>query len=72
MKRDRDTLREVGEALYGPLWQSVLSRELKIADRTMRRWAGGQFPVPEGVWAQIATLCSTRGDALRRWAERLG
>lgn len=33
-----DLLIECGRALYGPLWQSALSRDLGVSDRTMRRW----------------------------------
>lgn len=72
MKRDRDTLREVGEALHGPLWQSGLARDLKVAIRTVQRWVKGDSAIPDGAWADIAALCKARGDALRRWAERLG
>lgn len=34
-------LRDAGEALYGPRWQSDLARDLHVADRTMRRWLAG-------------------------------
>jgi hypothetical protein len=72
MKRDLGTLREVGEALYGLAWQSPLSRDLKVADRTVRRWLAGDFPVPDGVWPEIAAICAKRGDTLAKWADRLG
>ena len=32
-----DTLRIVGEALYGDRWQTALAADLGVADRTMRR-----------------------------------
>ena len=32
-------LSRIGDALYGPRWQSDLARALGVSDRTMRRWA---------------------------------
>lgn len=71
MTLTHDHLSAVGEALYGPLWQSQLARDLGVADRTMRRWAVGEFDIPEGVWADIAKLCKSRGADLDKWAKRL-
>lgn len=71
MKRDRDTLRKVGEALHGSLWQSGLARDLGVAIRTMQRWVKGDFDIPDGIWPEIAAICEKRDAALRRWAERL-
>lgn len=66
-----DHLRAVGEALYGPNWQTPLAEALGVADRTVRRWAAGDFAVPDGVWSDIAKLCKTRGADLDKWAKRL-
>lgn len=54
-----DLLRECGEALYGPQWQSALARDLQVADRTVRRWAAGDFGMPEGLAGEVL-------EALRR------
>jgi hypothetical protein len=62
--RDSDTLRHAGEALFGPLWQSELARELGIALRTLQRWAAGSYPIPAGIWLEIAALARARGDKL--------
>jgi hypothetical protein len=72
VNKDRETLRLVGEALYGPLWQSPLARNLGVADRTVRRWVAGDFAIPDGIWPEIAAICQKRGAALAKWAERLG
>ncbi len=53
-------LREAGEALYGPRWQSDLSRDLNVSDRTMRRWAAGEWDVPQTAQAELRTLLSAR------------
>lgn len=66
-----DHLNAVGTALYGPLWQSQLARDLDVAVRTVQRWAGGDFDIPEGVWADIAKLCKVRGAELAKWEKRL-
>ena len=35
-------LRAVGEALYGPVWQSKMARELGVSSRCIRRWLSGE------------------------------
>jgi hypothetical protein len=59
-----DLLREAGEALFGPQWQTALSRDLEVNDRTIRRWANGQNPVPDGLAADLRALLKARGFAL--------
>lgn len=66
-----DLLRAVGEALYGPQWQSELARDLAVADRTMRRWVAGEFNMPEAVPGEILRLCEERGAQLAALAKRL-
>ena len=41
MGDDDDVLKAAGEALYGRQWQSPLSRDLGVTDRTIRNWAAG-------------------------------
>jgi hypothetical protein len=38
---DTQLLSEVGQALYGPQWQSVLCNEISVSDPSMRRWVNG-------------------------------
>lgn len=71
MKRDIETLRIVGEALYGAQWQSPLARDLGVAIRTMQRWANAEFEIPPGVWGELATICGTRAQNLDRLAAKL-
>ena len=48
-----DELRRHCSRLYGAhRWQTALSRELQVNDRTVRRWASGASPVPHS-----AALC---------------
>ena len=57
-------LRQAGEALYGPHWQTDLSRARGVSDRTVRRWAAGTHPLPDGVRADLAELCRHHGRGL--------
>lgn len=45
-----------GTALFGEMWKGDLARALGVADRTMRRWANDQDPIPPGVWRDLRTL----------------
>ena len=64
-------LRETGESLYGARWQSELSRDLAISDRTMRRWLAGVNDVPDGVRAELRALAQSRRKALHQVIARL-
>jgi len=45
-----DQLRDLCTRLYGAArWQTALSRELKVNDRTVRRWASGKAKIPQPV-----------------------
>lgn len=45
-----EQLRELCTRLYGAgRWQTALSRELKVNDRTVRRWASGKARIPHPV-----------------------
>lgn len=70
MKLDADALQRVGEALYGPNWQTPVAADLAVSDRTVRRWVAGHA-IPDGVWADLALLCAKRGGALIQLGERL-
>lgn len=46
----RDELRLYCSRLYGRhRWQTALSKELQVNDRTVRRWASGASEVPQSV-----------------------
>jgi hypothetical protein len=64
-------LREAGEALYGRRWQCELARELDVADRTVRRWAAGSHPMPEGLSTELRGLLKSHGLALAAVRRRL-
>jgi hypothetical protein len=59
-----------GEALYGSRWQTDLSEELEVADRTMRRWLAGDTPIPPGLWVDLTRLMMGRAHTLDALVER--
>lgn len=70
MNRDAQTLRQIGEALFGLTWQSDLARELKTSSRTIRRWLAGDS-IPDGVWADLNLICLQRAQKLSEMAQSL-
>jgi hypothetical protein len=58
-------LRNIGEKLYGPRWQTDLSTAIGVSDRSMRRWVAGDDHVPYGVWNDLRLLVQTRWIDLR-------
>lgn len=57
-------LREAGEALYGPLWQSELARSIGVADRTVRRWISGNRSIPPEIGKMLRDLLTDHGKAI--------
>jgi hypothetical protein len=55
-----DDLAAAGQALFGPVWQTALARNLRngdgqrVNDRTVRRWITKELQIPE--WAEIQIL----------------
>jgi len=68
---DPELLEAAGQALFGPHWISELARTLDVAERTVRRWHAGQFPIPPGIWPELETLCAERAVALDAVRARL-
>jgi ribosomal protein S4 len=61
-----ETLRRVGEALYGERWQTALASDLGVADRTMRRWLSGASPVPTGISDELRQTAEQRLENLQK------
>lgn len=62
---ETELLNLTATALYGAQWQNALARALSINERTVRRWAAGEAPVPIGVWNDISELIADRVTELR-------
>jgi hypothetical protein len=57
-------LQRCGEALYGPRWQSEIARDLKVSDRTVRRWVSGASDTPDGIYLELLSMCQQRAAEL--------
>jgi hypothetical protein len=66
MVNDRALLENVGRALFGDRWQTYLGLTLEVSDRTVRRWAAGDAPVPEEVWPALVAVIRQRRLILDR------
>lgn len=70
-----EDFRAVGEALFGPNWQTPLALALmpdsqpKSAIRNVQRWA--KDGPPAWVWPELNVLCVHRAKALVTWAENI-
>ncbi len=42
-----EQLRRIGERLYGWGWLTRLAADLGVTDRTVRRWAAGDYEIPK-------------------------
>ena len=58
----------LGQYLHGERWQSPLSRDLRVNDRTMRHWAKGTQPIPHGVENEIYSLVANKRVG-RTWSD---
>lgn len=70
MITDPQLLRAVGEALYGPRWQSELARDLGMSGRHMRRLASGAAELTLGMRTDLLRIAGERvlviGEAIDR------
>ncbi len=55
-----DELADIGRALYGERWQTALATDLKVADRTMRRWVAGDAPITDGIGRHVRNILVAR------------
>ena len=62
---------QIGELLYGPSWRGALAVALDVAERTVRRWAGGDHQIPDGIAGDLADLCRRQSARLLKTADEL-
>ena len=60
-----------GEALYGPEWRRKLGDALGVNERQIRRWAKGEYDLPQGVWDDLAFICEKKARELTLIAKSL-
>ena len=64
-------LRDAGEALYGPRWQTELARDLQASEHAIRQWVNGADDVPRKIELALLRLCMERANAIDRILRRL-
>lgn len=64
-------LRDAGEALYGPQWQSAVARDLNMSDRHVRRLVAGAADLTPGMATDLWRRCEERAAILDEVIERL-
>jgi hypothetical protein len=67
----KDLIRVVGEALWGPRWQSDMAHHLGIGDRTIRRWAAGETQPAEPLWGKLLAAIDERQEQLAQIREKI-
>lgn len=75
---ETEFLEQIGEGLFGSIWQTELARALepyhekkKLDPAIVRRWAGGVYRVPAWAWEAMAELLLKRASEQIQLAERL-
>ena len=66
MSENIDILIELGEACYGPRWQTGVARALKVSDRSVRDWVARKNPVKDGVIYDLIAHAQKRCDDLQQ------
>jgi hypothetical protein len=56
----------VGKALYGPRWQTDLAGDLRVSDRTMRRWVARTEVPRRAVLSDLAAIVKARQIELQK------
>ncbi len=55
---------QYGRALYGARWYTPMADDLGVAQRTVRRWAAGEYDPPPGVWDELRALAARKSREL--------
>jgi len=53
---DRDLIREIGIALWGPDWRDRLASAVRQQASTVSDWENGRVPVPATAWKEIRNV----------------
>jgi hypothetical protein len=54
LSKDHILLRQVGSFFYGEEWQAPLARDLRVNERSLRRWLAGTEKIPRGIWRDFS------------------
>lgn len=64
-------LKDAGEAMYGPRWQTELARDLGMSERHMRRLVSGAADLTPGMATDLWRLAEERAADLDDVIKRL-
>jgi hypothetical protein len=64
-------LEKIGRALYGEQWQTPLSRDLGMSDRSLRYLADGTRPIHPQLAAELGSLLRVRSRDLGKLADTI-
>ena len=64
-------LREIGEALDGPSWQTPLAARLGVTVRTVQRWVSGERGIPDGLAGELVPHLEVKIGNVGRLAVQL-
>ena len=56
----RNDLEQLGLCLYGKGWQTALSRDYDVQDRTVRHWVSGRNSIPERILYDLISRCGSK------------
>ncbi|MTH45409.1 helix-turn-helix domain-containing protein [Intestinirhabdus alba] len=59
-----EKMKSVGKLLYGDNWQSPLSRDLGVSDRTIRNYVSGETRVPKKISERLLSILSQKIDVI--------
>lgn len=71
MRDNNERLRELGEALFGPRWQTDVSRALGVTDRTVRDWVSGKTEVRDRILVELLAHARERERELEEIIGRI-
>lgn len=58
-------LASIGELLYGMYWYTPMGEDLDVNERTIRRWASGEYDIPPGVVDDLKRIATGRADVVK-------
>lgn len=66
MTKDQRRFLALGEFLHGRNWKKPLARALEKNEKTIRRWAKGDWDVPPDVIETMAAMATKKQEKLKR------
>lgn len=65
-KQRRARFNALGEFLYGENWKKPLANAIEKNEKTVRRWAKGEWDAPEDILEAMAKMAEAKQAKLKR------